>query len=112
MRPRDYELFVILSGKTNPAPLQSLLSIIEDADFYHRQILRFAIWDFNFMRNLVADGADVNGIVLAAYKLDAGNFYLWRVGQKHTNGIPTERIPNAWVLLGLLNAASNEKNRD
>jgi hypothetical protein len=49
---------------------------------------------------------------LAAYKLDAGNFYLWRVGQKHTNGIPTERIPNAWVLLGLLNAASNEKNRD
>jgi hypothetical protein len=49
---------------------------------------------------------------LAAYKLDAGNFYLWRVGQKHTNGIPTERIPNAWVLLGLLNTVSNQKNRD
>jgi hypothetical protein len=49
---------------------------------------------------------------LAAYKLDAGNFYLWRVGQKHTNGIPTERIPNAWVLLGLLNTVSNAKNRD
>ena len=49
---------------------------------------------------------------LAAYKLDAGNFYLWRVGQKHTSGIPTERIPNAWVLLGLLNAVSNRKSRD
>jgi hypothetical protein len=49
---------------------------------------------------------------LAAYKLDAGNFYLWRIGQKHTNGIPTERIPNAWVLLGLLNAVSNQKSRD
>ncbi|MCU1242269.1 MAG: hypothetical protein JWO71_2995 [Candidatus Acidoferrum typicum] len=49
---------------------------------------------------------------LAAYKLDAGNFYLWRVGQKHTNGIPTERIPNAWVLLGLLNTVSNQKSRD
>jgi hypothetical protein len=49
---------------------------------------------------------------LAAYKLDAGNFYLWRVGQKHTNGIPTERIPNAWILLGLLSAVSKQKNRD
>ena len=49
---------------------------------------------------------------LAAYKLDAGNFYLWRLGQKHTNGIPTERIPNACVLLGLLNTVSNQKSRD
>ncbi|HXN52832.1 MAG TPA: DUF6585 family protein [Candidatus Acidoferrum sp.] len=46
---------------------------------------------------------------LAAYKLDAGNFYVWRVGEKHTKGIPTERIPNAWVLLGLLDAASNHR---
>ena len=49
---------------------------------------------------------------LAAYKLDAGNFYLWRAGEKHTNGLPTERIPNAWVLLGLLNAVSNKKSPD
>jgi len=43
---------------------------------------------------------------LASYKLDAGAFYIWRVGQKHTKGLPTESIPNAWVLLGLLNAAA------
>jgi hypothetical protein len=49
---------------------------------------------------------------LAAYKLDAGNFYLWRTGEKHTNGLPTERIPNAWILLGLLNAVSNKNNLD
>ena len=49
---------------------------------------------------------------LAAYKLDAGNFYLWRTGEKHANGLPTERIPNAWILLGLLNAVSNKNNLD
>jgi hypothetical protein len=52
---------------------------------------------------------------LAAYKLDAGNFYLWRTGEEHTNGLPTERIPNAWVLLGLLSVSpiqKNTKNRD
>jgi hypothetical protein len=49
---------------------------------------------------------------LAAYKLDAGNFYLWRTGEKHTNGLPTERIPNAWVLLDLLNTVSNKKGPD
>jgi hypothetical protein len=49
---------------------------------------------------------------LAAYKLDAGNFYVWSVGQKHTKGLPTESIPNAWVLVGLLDSASNQKNRD
>src|ERR1700730_2856745 len=54
----------------------------------------------------------IKWVDLAAYKLDAGNFYLWRTGEKHTNGLPTERIPNAWVLLGLLNAVSNTKNRD
>ena len=49
---------------------------------------------------------------LAAYKLDAGNFYLWRTGEKHTSGLPAERIPNAWVLLGLLNAVSKTKDPD
>jgi hypothetical protein len=54
----------------------------------------------------------INWADLASYKLDAGNFYIWRAGEKHANGLPTERIPNAWVLVGLLNAVSPTKNPD
>ena len=39
---------------------------------------------------------------VADYRIDQGHFYVWRVGQKHGTGHALGKIPNAFVLLGLL----------
>lgn len=39
---------------------------------------------------------------VADYRIDQGQFYVWRVGQKRTTGTPISSIPNAFVLLALL----------
>lgn len=41
---------------------------------------------------------------VADYRMEHGYFYIFKVGQKRTTGPPTREIPNAFVLLGLLNA--------
>jgi len=41
---------------------------------------------------------------VADYRLADGCFYVWRVGQKRTTGPEISRVPNAFVLRGLLDA--------
>lgn len=36
------------------------------------------------------------------YSIDKGHFFVWRRGQKRTRGTPIQKIPNAFVLLALL----------
>lgn len=38
------------------------------------------------------------------YRIEAGTLYVFRVGQKRTTGISIGRVPNAFVLVGLLDA--------
>lgn len=40
---------------------------------------------------------------VASYRIEGGRFYIFSVGQKRGGGVPMRRIPNAFVLLGLLN---------
>lgn len=39
------------------------------------------------------------------YRIEHGEFYLWRVGEKRTKGSPLGSVPNAFVLVALLDAA-------
>ncbi len=41
---------------------------------------------------------------VAEYRIEAGSLYVFRVGQKRTTGISIGQIPNAFVLVGLLDA--------
>jgi hypothetical protein len=41
---------------------------------------------------------------VSSYAIQKGNFYIWRKGEKRTTGWGLRRVPNAFVLLGLLNA--------
>lgn len=41
---------------------------------------------------------------VADYRIDHGIFYVWRVGRKRATGVPIGRIPNVFVLVGVLNA--------
>ncbi|MGD0922942.1 MAG: PH domain-containing protein [Terriglobia bacterium] len=41
---------------------------------------------------------------VADYRIADGCFYVWRVGQKRTTGPEISRVPNAFVLKGLLDA--------
>lgn len=39
-----------------------------------------------------------------SYAIQQGHFYIWRVGEKRATGLAIATIPNAFVLLGILNA--------
>lgn len=41
---------------------------------------------------------------VAEYRIEEGSLYMFRVGQKRTTGISIGKIPNAFVLVGLLDA--------
>lgn len=41
---------------------------------------------------------------VSSYAIQQGNFYVWRVGEKRTSGWGLHHVPNAFVLLGLLNS--------
>lgn len=41
---------------------------------------------------------------LAEYRIEGGHLYLFKIGQKHATGFPIKEIPNAFVLLALLNS--------
>jgi len=41
---------------------------------------------------------------VSEYRIDKGHFYIFKKGEKRTTGPAISRIPNAYVLLGLLNA--------
>ncbi|MGB0035391.1 MAG: DUF6585 family protein [Candidatus Acidiferrales bacterium] len=41
---------------------------------------------------------------VASYRIDAGHLYIFKVGEKRTTGPAISQIPNAFVLIGLLNA--------
>jgi hypothetical protein len=41
---------------------------------------------------------------VSSYAIQKGHFYIWRVGQKRTTGWGLRHVPNAFVLLGLLNS--------
>jgi hypothetical protein len=41
---------------------------------------------------------------VSSYAIQQGNFYIWRVGEKRTTGWGLHHVPNAFVLLGLLNS--------
>jgi Family of unknown function (DUF6585) len=41
---------------------------------------------------------------VSSYAIQQGNFYIWRAGEKRTSGWGLHHVPNAFVLLGLLNS--------
>jgi hypothetical protein len=41
---------------------------------------------------------------VSSYAIQKGHFYIWRKGQKRTTGWGLRHVPNAFVLLGLLNS--------
>lgn len=41
---------------------------------------------------------------VASYRIDAGRFYIFKVGQKYASGFAINQIPNAFVLLVLLDS--------
>jgi len=41
---------------------------------------------------------------VSSYAIQQGNFYIWRKGEKRTSGWGLHHVPNAFVLLGLLNS--------
>lgn len=47
---------------------------------------------------------------IADYRIQQGHFYLWRVGEKRTTGQPLGEVPNAFVLLGLLDSIYQRAN--
>jgi hypothetical protein len=41
---------------------------------------------------------------VSSFAIQQGNFYIWRTGEKRTTGWGLRHVPNAFVLLGLLNS--------
>lgn len=69
--------------------------------------------DFGAIRVSRAGGIEVKKLFgykgipwdqVSSYAIQQGNFYIWRTGEKRTTGWGLHHVPNAFVLLGLLNS--------